>query len=252
MGLRDHAAKFEAETETETTTATMSETAAINETNTNTNTTATETAVASAKSTAVGAARKFEMAFAEQKDAFPIEAVVGLSLSVPRIKAEQGAAYVEANSLGTKFHIEVESWNHRWLISAGVDANDPAYKESMEYLKTSYDNATIHGTEQTINEYLEYLRSIGYTKARVAPYIDLFGMVVWTEKGGDVKPEDLKIHLVQLSQTSAGNWAAFCTTQGLMRSKGMVTDDSNVIEVRAEAKAKGTMKYSNFSFSIVK
>lgn len=248
MGLRDHAAKFEAETETNT--ATMNETAAMNETNNTT--TETTTAVAPAKSTAVGAARKFEMAFAEQKDAFPIEAVVGLSLSVPRIKAEQGAAYVEANSLGTKFRIEVESWNHRWLISAGVDANDPAYKESMEFLKTSYDNQTVHGTEQTINEYLEYLRSIGYTKARVAPYIDLFGMVVWTEKGGDVKPEDLKIHLVQLSQTSAGNWAAFCTTQGLMRSKGMLQNDSNVIEVRAEAKAKGTMKYSNFSFSIVK
>lgn len=208
------------------------------------------TAIANASAGAVAAARptmKFKMGFADQKDVFPVDAVVGLSQSAPRIKAEQGACYIEQTSLGSKIRMSVESWNSRQLVSAGLGPNDPGYKESMEYLRNSYDGATIYGSEQTVKEYLEFLKSMGYDKAKSSTYIDIWGMVSWTEKGGDIAPESQTLHLLQASQTSAGAFQAFCTTQGLLRSKGIGVDLDEV-EVHAEARSKGTLKYSNFSF----
>jgi len=212
------------------------------------------TAVAPVAATAVAApsAAKFKMAFADLQNAFPEDAVVGLSLAVPRIKAEQGSAYIADKSLGEKFKIEVESWNHRTLVSAGLDSKDPGYQESMEYLRTSYDGKTIHGDGQTIDEYIEFLKSLSYTKARSSKYIDLFGFLTWTAKDGAVDPEKRELCLVQLSQTSAGNFAAFCTTQGLLQSKGLSKGGSNVIEIQAVARSKGAMKYSNFAFAAAK
>ena len=48
-----------------------------------------------------------------------------------------------------------------------------------------------------------------------------------------------------------GGFMAFCTTQGLLRSKG-IGKDSTEIEVHAEARSKGSNKYTNFSFHPVK
>lgn len=250
MGIKDvttniNTPAFETEDHTMTTTADNAAASAS---------VAASTAVAKAAAGAAVASRpkaKFEMAFADLQWAFPEDAVVGLSLAVPRIKAEQGAAYVGEKSIGDKFKIEIESWNPRTLISAGLSSNDAGYQESMEYLRTSYDGVTLHGEETTVDEYLNYLRNdLGYSKAKSSKYIDLFGFITWTAKDGDIAQEKRDLSLVQLSQTSAGNFAAFCTTQGLMRSKGLVKGDSNIIEVRAEARSKGTMKYSNFSFSV--
>lgn len=211
----------------------------------------TTIAKASAGAVAASTQKKFEMAFADKQWAFDEDAVVGLSMSVPRIKGEQGGAYIEQTSLGGKFRIEVESWNPRLLISSGLQSSDAGYQEAMEYLRTSYDGATIHGEDTTVAEYIEHLKEMGYNKARASKYIDLFGFVTWKEKGGDVAPEARALHLVQLSQTSAGNFAAFCTTQGLLRSKGLVTGDGSVIEVHADARSKGNNKYTNFSFHTV-
>ena len=266
MGLKDVAATlpdFETEDETATMTAPAATVApqvapatttanhAANHTQEQTMNTNVATTQAAAPAV-VAPKAKFEMAFADLQDAFPIDAVVGLSMAVPRIKAEQGSAYIADKSLGEKFKIEMASWNYRWLISSGLDSKDPGYQESMEFLRTSYDNATVHGEDMSVDAYLEFLREQGYTKARKSVYIDLFGFVTWTAKGGDIAPEDRELNLVQLSQTSAGNFSAFCTTQGLMRSKGIGNSDSNVIEVTAVARSKNAMKYSNFSFAMAK
>ena len=88
-------------------------------------------------------------------------------------------------------------------------------------------------------------------KAGISNHGDIWGMVTWTEKKGAIAPEDQTLHLVQASQTSLGGFMAFCTTQGLLRSKG-IGKDSTEIEVHAEARSKGSNKYTNFSFHPVK
>lgn len=218
--------------------------------------TATDTAVAVAPAPAAVAvatpSKKFSMAFGDLKDAFPLDAVVGLSQALPRIKGEQGEAYIGDKAVGKKFKIEIESWNDRTLVSAGLDSKDPGYEEAKQYIANAYADGIVHGKDMTVKQYLDYLRSIGYDKAQSSQYIDLFGFVTWTSEKGDIAPEARELHLVQLSKTSASAFAAFCTTQGLLRSKGLVSNDSNEIEVSAAAQSKGSMKWTNFQFSTVK
>ena len=256
MALKDHKPAFESENDADTGTATMTDTATAAPSTVQGTAAMTETATlpAVAKNTAVAAPapkKTFKMAFDEQKDAFPLEAVIGLSMAAPRIKGEQGACYIADKSLGDKVRMSVESWNIRHLISSGLDSKDPGYQESIEYLATSYDGETVEGKGQTIDEYVAYLKSIGYTKARASKYGDIWGMVSWTAKDGDVAPEQQTLHLLQASQTSLGNFMAFCTTQGLLRSKGIGVA-SEELEVHAVARSKGNNKYTNFDFVVPK
>lgn len=250
MALKDHKPQFESETNDQGDTMTADAPAETTVATPTPNT----TAVAPAKSTAVGAVKpkaKFEMALGDQKDAFPIEAVTALSLAVPRIKGEQAGCYVGEKNLGDKIRMTVESWNIRHLISCGLDSKDAGYQESMEYLANSYDGETVEGKGCTVTEYLAYLKELGYKDARSSKYGDIWGMVTWTSKEGDIAPENQTLHLLQASQTSLGNFTAFCTTQGLLASKGIKVDLSE-IEVHACARSKGVNKFTNFDFLVPK
>jgi hypothetical protein len=143
-----------------------------------------------AQTTAVGAARapmKFPPIYADKQDNFDIETVVGLSMAVERIKAEQGACYIGNDSLGTRSRVEIISWNYRWILSPGLQSKDPGYEESKQFLANTYDNQTVYGKDVTVEEYLQELKEAhAYDKANKSMYIDLFGMLVWTEKKGEI------------------------------------------------------------------
>jgi hypothetical protein len=190
---------------------------------------------------------RFQPAFSHLEWVLTEEQVSELAVSTPRIKAEQGEAYLKDKALGKSIRMDVVSWNKRYLISTGLSSNDGGYAESLGFLRTSYDGATIFGEGTTISDYLAELKNLGYRNAKVSPYVDLFGFVTEPDLGTD-------LYLVQLSQTSAGNFNAFCTTTGLLVSRGTVTLDpeSPSIIVSAKAQSKGTMKYSNFEFSLPK
>lgn len=209
-----------------------------------------------AQTTAVGAARapaKFPPIYADKQDAFDIETVVGLSMAVERIKAEQGACYIGNDNLGARCRVEIISWNYRWILSPGLQSKDPGYEESKQFLANTYDNQTVYGKDVTVEEYLQDLKEThAYDKANKSMYIDLFGMLTWTEKKGDIPEEERKMVVVQLSQTSAGQFAAFCQTQGVLVAKGVVKNVSDVVEIEAVARTKGTNKYTNFSFHAAK
>lgn len=209
-----------------------------------------------AQTTVVGAARapaKFPPIYTEKQDVFDIETVAGLSMAVERIKAEQGACYIGNDSIGKRIRVEIISWNYRWIISPGLDSKDPGYEEAKQYLATSYDDQTVYGKDVTVEEYLRDLKEThAYNKASKSLYIDLFGMLTWTDTKGEIPVEDRKMVIVQLSKTSAGQFAAFCQTQGVMVSKGVVKSVSDVVEIEAMPQANGQMKYSNFSFRAAK
>ena len=104
-----------------------------------------------------------------------------------------------------------------------------------------------------MEEYLQELREVhAYDKAHKSMYIDLFGMLVWTEKKGEIPEEERKMVVVQLSQTSAGQFAAFCQTQGVLVSKGVVKSVSDIVEIEAVARTKGNNKYTNFSWHVAR
>lgn len=215
---------------------------------------AAATAIAQAQTTAVAAARpKMQAAYAEFQNVFDADTVAGMALSVPTIKGQQGACYHETTSFGERIRIQIISWNYRWMITSGLQNKDPGYEESKQYIANSYDGVTVHGKDMTIDEYLAFLRGAkAYDKAGKSQYIDLFGLLLWKEKGGDVPEDESEMYRVQLSQTSAGAFAAFCATQGVMVSRGIIKTLPSVIEVKAEPRTKGTNMYTNFSFKVAK
>lgn len=187
---------------------------------------------------------KFQLAFADKADVLDSDSVAQLSLGAYRIKGEQGGCYHEDENLGSVIRLEVVSFNNRWAIGTG---NDKQTSEDKERFRISYDGKTISGEGITIDEYIQALKAEGYDKAKSSPYIDLWGFVVWTEKKGEIPEDERELALVQLSQTSAGNWRNFTVSRGMLISKG-VAKESDVVEIVAQAQSKGTMKYTNYSF----
>lgn len=240
MGLRNQP-EFE-QMESETTTATKDETMTTQTTTQDAGVAAT-TAIAKAATTAVGAAKKMQIAFAEQQNVFDTDTVEGLSMASPRIKGEQGSLFAGDKDLGSKIRFEIVSWNKRWAIGTGE--NDA---EAKNYFKVSYDGETISGEGTLISDYIEHLKVIeGFKKAKVSPYLDVWGFVTWAEKGGDVPVDERELSILQCSQTSMGAFVSFCTTRGLLESKNVAQPLSEV-EVHAMKRQNGSNKYTNYQF----
>ena len=245
MGLRDHAAKFEAETETTTETEIMNETktpavdAGV----------AAATAVAKAATTAVGAAKKFVVALGDRKDAMPTEMVAQFGRVAPSVTAEQGSLKLNVqgakSKLGKKIRVRVVSFNDRWLVTPGV-----MDKEAKEKVRSSYDKVNLDDGSDTVQGYLELLKAEGYDKARLEPYIDLWVDILWSEEKGDVSPEDQQLTRVQLSKTSAGTFSYACGNRGRLESMGLV-ESTDLLEVRCEDLEGKNGSYSNMSFAFV-
>ena len=191
----------------------------------------------------VAAAAKFVPAFSDMNLALPIEMVEQLSLGAPRIKGEQGSAYLGDEEVGKVFRAEVVSFNSRWAIGTG---NEKQGVEDKEAFRVSYDGKHIAGEETTVDAYLAELKAKGFHKAKKSPYIDLWVFVTHTEKKGDIAIDERQLTLVQLSQTSAGNWANFCASRGMLESRGAAKLVE--VEIVAQAQTNGSNKYTNFQF----
>lgn len=252
MGIRDQkeyqAAAFEpmeGETETTTATTTKDETMTTQTTTQDAGVAAT-TAIAKAATTAVGAAKKMKIAFAEQQNVFDTDTVEGLSMASPRIKGEQGSLFAGDKDLGSKIRFEIVSWNKRWAIGNGE--ND---SESKEFFRVSLDGQTITTDGTLITDYVDGLKAQGFSKARVSPYLDVWGFVTWSEKVGDIPVDERELSILQCSQTSMGAFVSFCTTRGLLESKGVAQPLSEV-DVTAMKRQSGSNKYTNLAFSAPK
>lgn len=248
MGLKNQVEFEQMEPDTTTTTTTTeTKERTMQETTTIDASVAATTAIAKAAASSVGAAMRFDIAFKEYNNVLDTTTVESLSLAVPRMTGEQGSFFKNGEDLGGKIRFEIVSFNQRWVVGTGE--ND---KEAKDFFRVSYNNATITGTGEDFHAYLESLKAQGFSKARISPYIDIFGFVTWTEKKGDIAPDERELCLLQCSQTSAGNFTAFCTTRGLLQSRGIVAPIS-VIEVTAQKQQnKNGDKYTNFLFSAPK
>jgi hypothetical protein len=236
MGLKNQP-EFEAESDdvvAATATETKTETKPENKMNTSI-ATRTEGAVAHANS-------KFQLAFSQIKDVFDTATVEGLSMGMPRIKGEQGSCFLGEIDLGDKIRVSPVSWNYRWAIGTGE--ND---SEAKDYFRVSYDNETISGEETSVHDYMAALKADGFDKARKSQYVDLFCMVTWSAAKGDIPVEEQQLAILQMSPTSIGAFMAFCTTRGLLESRG-AAKPLEEIEIHAEKRTKGSNKFTNFSF----
>ena len=252
MSLKSQPEFEQMETETAATVETTTKEEAMN-TNTADNTASASvqatTAIAAAASSALSTTTtptKFKVAFAEKNNVFDTATVEGLALAAPACKGEQGSVFVGEADLGSKIRFELISFNHRWTVGTGETDS-----ESKEKFRVSIDGKTLSGSGDDLHAYLESLKAEGYSKAKISPYIDLWGFVVWSEKNGDVPVDARELCRVQCSQTSMGAFTAFATTRGLLESKGLA-QPIDVIEIHAEKRVSGTNKFTNFSFHVPK
>ena len=206
-------------------------------------------AIAKAATTAVSTATKMVLAHSGAKDVFETTTVAALSRATPRITAEQGALCKNrTGDLGKSIIVELVSWNHRFAIGCG---EEKMTDEMKQLFRVSYDNKTIDGeNDVTIVAYLEGLKAQGYDKAKSTPYADIFGFLV-EANGKEIPADERELVLVQASQTSLGNFTAFCVSRGILESRGAV-QASPMIQITAEAKTNGTNKYTNMSFAALK
>ena len=242
----------------ETTTSTMTKDETMNTTQANathtdaqqaqaSTTAALTIAKAAASSVAVAQpAAKFAVAFADKNNVFDTATVEGLALAVPRCKGEQGSFFLGDKDLGGEINFELVSFNNRWAVGTGEQD-----KEAASFFRTSYDSKTISGTGESLQDYVESLKAQGFNKTKVAPYLDVFGFITWSEKLGEIPVDERQLTLLQCSQTSLGAFIAFSTTRGLLESKGLAKP-IDVIGVRAMKRVSGTNKFTNFEFFVPK
>ncbi len=124
------------------------------------------------------------------------------------------------------------SWNKRWVISPGDNG-----AEAKEHARYSMDGEVTTKGED-VREYLQELKNLGYSKASVKEYVDLFGIL---EEAG--KPTD---HLdgsvvVSMSPDSVKALAGFrrdLVVKGMMGRIPPIDISSGLrIKVRTEVKS---------------
>jgi hypothetical protein len=199
-----------------------------------------------ATNTAVGAPVQkvgFHPAFKDKDNVLDIGTVEDLALSMPRIKGEQGSFFLGQEDLGSEIQFEIFSYNARWAIGSGTNN-----AESKEHFRVSYDDKTIAGEGTLIEDYLNDLRAQGFSKAKKAPYLDIFGFVTWSKEKGEIPLESREMVMLQCSQTSLGAFKAFATTRGVLEARGMAKP-TDVVTVTAMKRVKGDYKYTNYAFS---
>lgn len=196
------------------------------------------TAITKAQTAGVPAPMKFTAALAQYEDVFTSELQgMGIGTFSRVVVGLDGFTMDKTKELGNEIGIEVMSWNHLFLVSAGV--NDA---EANELVKYSHDGKTIDGSGQSVAEYLEHLRKVeGYEKASVKTYIELWGHL--TSAAGKVIPsEDRQIVVVSLSPQSVNQFKRYQLEKGVKVSRGYCEETSNLI-LRKEKK---TLKNNNF------
>ena len=241
MGLKNSPA-FETETETSDTTVIEGEVM-----NTTTETTSTAVAPAAATTAVTAPRASFATAYGEFNGAFDVQTVTDMSMNVPRITGEQGSLFLsKTEELGEKVKVEIMSYNPRWVISTGEKKEKNA--ETNDFLRFSYDGkVTTKG--ENVETYIDSLKAQGFKNASAEQYLDIYGLLVWSSKGGDVPEDTPKFINVQCSPTSRGAFVTFTKVQGVLASRAKNAYHPSIVEIHAEKRRNNAGEaYTNLSF----
>lgn len=148
-----------------------------------------------------------------------------------------GFSIDKEKELGKKIKINVLSHNKLTLVTAG-EQNDA---EANKLVRTSYDGVNLTKGEGLVTDYVAHLKAEGYENASAKGYIEVYCQIMWSQEGGEIAPEDYKIHQLSLSPQSAGKFQAYLLEAGVRKSMGI--DDSPVCFVTQERRIVGNNKF---------
>lgn len=163
----------------------------------------------------------------------------------PRITVDLGGYKVDKeDKLGEAIAVEVLSWNYVDLITVGVQ--NPTAEEN-QMIRNSYDGVNLSGGQGTVVDYINFLKSKGYDKAQSKRYCELWANVVWSEKKGDIAPDEQCLHQVSLSPQSVQQWGRYLLESGIRKTKGIEND--NVVTLTQQSKKFGSNQFAISTFA---
>lgn len=142
------------------------------------------------------------------------------------------------NNLGTKIQMTVLSWQHTWDVSPG--SNDAAAKEHVRY---SDDGVTIKDSNQTVAEYLDHLREIGYPKANVKQKMVVVGVLNGAEKDTNLLGKTVQLSLSNQSMKTFDRMRFDAGIQVMMGKRQSAEGAENIL-VTAEPRSSNGNNYT--------
>lgn len=169
-----------------------------------------------------------------------IEALETMGIGTfPRITAKGGFKREKTEGLGQWIKFELVSWNYVTLVTAGE--NDA---EANKLVKSSYDHTNIPGEGITVDQYLQKLKDDGYDKAKAKKYIEVYGMLLATDKKGEL--DEPQMVQISLSPQSVKQWQRFLLESRIASFKKK--NIGNVIHAETESKVSGSNDYDVMVF----
>lgn len=112
--------------------------------------------------------------------------------------------------LGESITLTMLSWNERWVVSPGENG-----AEAKEHARYSMDGVTTTKGED-VNEYLRELKELGYNKASVKVYVDLFGILEESGKPSDHQGSSIVVSLSPDSVKALSGFRRDLVVKGMM------------------------------------
>lgn len=185
----------------------------------------------------------FKLALLDKQDVMTTMDIESLGFgAMPRVTADLGGLIKDDAEIGKSAKVEVISWNIRYM--ATTNSQD---QEAKKLVRTSYDNKTISGTGESINDYIEALKAQGYEKASIKVYGSIWGLLTSTDKQGDIPVEEQQMVEVQLSPQSLQQFKRFQLEQGIREGRGLPA--ARVLHITAERKEFNGNRFGVMLFS---
>ena len=161
----------------------------------------------------------------------------------PKVTANNaGTLEIDREDLDKSVEVRILSVNPRFALVPGADGD-----EASKLVRYSYDNQTVENEDMSVTEYIEYLKELGYEKAEVKTYADLWVNII----GSDVVDES-EIVQVQLSPQSVGQWNALRTKMNFAQRRGAVFNfDDFRVRITGERKKAGNNTWGIMKFDVI-
>ena len=153
-----------------------------------------------------------------------------------------GTLEIDREDLDKSIEVRILSVNPRFALVPGAEGD-----EAGKLVRYSYDNQTVENEDMSVTEYIAYLKELGYEKAEVKTYADLWVNII----DSDVVDES-EIVQVQLSPQSVGQWNALRTKMNFAQRRGAVFNfDDFRVRITGERKKEGNNTWGIMKFDVI-
>jgi hypothetical protein len=144
-------------------------------------------------------------------------------------------------TLGASAVVQLISYNDWYLISPGERT-----KESTEFVKYSNDGKTINGTGQSVDEYLNYLRTTeGLKDSSKKSYTSLWGLVLQLGDGGDCPQLLYKVVEISLAPMSRKSLTEYETNRQISNAQQKTRHEySAILTITTSVQSKDGNNYT--------